>query len=233
MKTYPAEYYYQSIEKYKQRAYETSLELINQAIELDAEQVNYYYHRGKVLQRLQKFYAALKDFDKVMLGEEKGQAFLGALLLKIDVLYQQKRYELLITACDQLLKHRRHHWKGFFFRALGLYFTQHYHLAYQDIEMAFYLSNQPNEIRPYRGLICFQVGRFAKAQLDFELALQQKPQEAVLWFNQGMNCYKLNDFAKAVASFDQAVELGLKNKQLYELRANALQKLSEEPKKEE
>jgi superkiller protein 3 len=225
MKTYPAEYYYQSIEKYKQRAYETSLELINQAIELDVEQVNYYYHRGKVLQRLQKFEAALRDFDKVILGEEKGQAFLGALLLKIDVLYQQKKYELLITACDQLLEHRRNHWKGFFFRALGLYFTQHYHLAYQDIEMAFYLSNQPNEIRPYRGLICFQVGRFAKAQLDFELALQQKPQEAVLWFNQGMNCYKLNDFAKAVTSFDQAVELGLKNKQLYEFRAKALQKL--------
>ncbi len=228
MKTYPAEYYYQSIEKYKQRAYETSLELINQAIELDASQVNYYYHRGRVWQRLQKFEAALKDFDKVILGEEKGDAFLGALLCKVDVLYQQKKYELLITTCDQLLKHRRNHWKGFFFRALGLYFTQHYHLAYQDIEMAFYLTNQPDEIRPYRGLISFQVGRFVKAQLDFEVALQQKPQEAVLWFNQGMNLYKLNDFTKAVASFDKAVELGLKNKQLYDLKAKALQKLNGE-----
>ncbi|WP_299457752.1 tetratricopeptide repeat protein [uncultured Microscilla sp.] len=228
MESCPAEYYYQSIEKYKQRAYETSLELITQAIALDANQVAYYYHRGGVLQRLQKFDVAIQDFDKVIGWERQAAAsfIVEALLAKTEMLYQQKNYDLLIATCDHLLRVCRNHWKGFFFRALGFYFTQHYYLAYQDIEMAFYLSKQPDTIRPYRGLIGFKVGKFVQAQVDFDIALKQKPEEAVLWFNRGLNLYKLNKLSEAIASFDKATQLGLKNKQLYDFRAKALQQIN-------
>lgn len=222
-------YYYQSIEKHQQRAYETSLELINQAIDLDNSQISYYCQRGIVWQELQNFPAAIQDFDMVIAWqvEEKQQPYkkpftVKALLGRIKSYYQQKNYEEMIKDCKHLLQHERNNWQAFFYRALGLYFLQKYTYAYSDIEMATYLSNKPDKICMYRGMICFKLEKYEDARRDFEMALRYKPNGAVLWYNQGLNFYKLERYNEAIASFDEAVKLGMNHTQLQAYRTQAI-----------
>ena len=231
--TNAAGYYYQSIEKHQQRAYETSLELINQAIDLDNSQVSYYCQRGVVWQELQNFSAAIQDFDAVISWkvEEEQQPYkrpfaVKALLGRVKAYYQQKKYEEMLKDCTHLLQCERNNWQAFFYRALGLYFLQRYKQAYADIEMAAYLSNEPDKMCMYHGMICFKLEKYTQAQRDFETALHYKPSEAVLWYNQGLNFYKLERFKEAIASYDEATKLGMTNTQLPASRAQAVMRLT-------
>lgn len=228
------EHYYQSLKKYEQRAYETSLELVNQAILEDENNYAFYYHRGTILQQLQQWEEALQDFTQVIYWNIGRSAYFlekfpqirnQALLAKIKISFRLKNYQGTIKDAAQLIAYQRNDWHGFFYRGLGHYFSQSYPEALDDLEMALYLTPQKSSIRCYRGLVFFQTKQYEAARLDFEIALQYSPKDAVLWYNQGMNYFHLKNFTEAIKNFDKALELRLNNQKVYLYKGQALEAL--------
>ena len=227
------ELYQTSQTLYHKGAYETSLEHIEKALVIDNSNLEYFQLRGMILSKLQLPEKALQDFDwvlqciertKLLVEDEKslqGPALLG----RIQIHFHQKNYALLLNESNALLALERNNWQAFFYRGVGHYFSQTYQQALEDLEMAFYLSNEKDKIRPYRALVYFKHSRYQLAQKDFEIALKQKPHDVVLWYNNGVNYYRLKMHDAALQSFDKALELGLKNTQLYTYKGKALQQL--------
>lgn len=227
------ELYQTSQTLYHKGAYETSLEHIEKAIVIDNTNLEYFQLRGMILSKLQLPKKALQDFDWVLQCIEKTKLLIedekslqgSALLGRIQIHFQQKNYIFLLNDSNALLALQRNNWRAFFYRGIGHYFSQTYQQALEDLEMAFYLSDEKDKVRPYRALVYFKHSRYELAQKDFEIALKQKPHDAVLWYNCGVNYYRLKMLELALQSFDKALELGLENVQLYTYKGKALQQL--------
>ncbi|OJJ16118.1 hypothetical protein BKI52_35720 [marine bacterium AO1-C] len=227
------ELYQTSYDCYHTGLFETSLEWIEQAIDANNKELNYFQLRGMILIKLNLYEKALKDFDWViqrlantkLFVEEEKLLQVEALLGRIQIYFQQKEYEGLIQDSNALLLIQRNHWQAFFYRGIGYYFNQTYAQALNDLDMAFYLSNQQDKVRPFRALAYFKHGKYALAQKDFEIAVKQKPHDGVLWYNYGLNAYRMQQFELALQNFDQALRLGLATSQTYLYKGKALQQL--------
>ncbi|HAS40690.1 MAG TPA: hypothetical protein DCS93_09440 [Microscillaceae bacterium] len=227
------ELYQMSYECYQTGLFETSLEWIEKAIAAQEQDLSYFHLRGLILSKLQSYAKALQDFDRIiqyiattkLLLEEEKSLEVPTLLGRVQIYFQQKNYRGLIEDSQALLQIQRNHWQAFFYRGIGHYFNQTYQQALDDLEMAFYLSNEKDKVRPFRALVYYKHARYKLAQADFEIAVQQKPHDAVLWYNYGLNTYRMDLFESALASFDTALRLGLNTPQVYLYKGKTLQQL--------
>jgi len=227
------ELYQMSYDSYQAGWFETSLEWVEKAIVANHKDLSYFKLRGLILSKLQLYEKALQDFDRVIqhitttdfLPEEEKKLHVPALLGRIQIYFQQKNYDGLIQDSQALLLIQRNHWQAFFYRGIGYYFSQTYQQALNDLEMAFYLSNEKDKVRPFRALVYYKHAQYKLAQKDFEIATKQKPHDGVLWYNYGLNAYRMKQFEQALENFDNALRLGVTTPQTYLYKGKALQAL--------
>ena len=227
------ELYQMSQDFYHTGWFETSLDWIEKAIVAQSHDLSFFQLRGMILSKLHLYERALQDFDRIIQHftstknslDADQELHVAAILNRIQIYFQQKNYDGLIQDGNAILQVQRNHWQAFFYRGIGYYFGKSDQQALEDLDMAFYLSNQKDKVRPFRALAYFKQGKYALADIDFEIAVKNKPQDGVLWYNYGLNAYCMQQFEPALERFDQALQADLVNKQVYIYKGKVLQAL--------
>jgi len=132
-------YFYRAEAKMKKEAYSEAIKDIDQAIELDPENANYYRERGYCNYLLSLDHQALKDFNKAIeLNPEDAENY----LYRSDVYYELKNYDASIEDLNKAISIDATDPEFYYYRAEAYIELNDFETACTDVATAMVLVDE-------------------------------------------------------------------------------------------
>ncbi len=211
--------------------YKEAAEDFSRAIEIDAENPDYYFSRGKCFYKTLDIEKAIWDFNSVIkLHPEFAEAYIerGKIFADLSLIDEDREATLkrALTDCNTAIKLNSKNAYFYFVRG-KLFFSkiENNNRALEDMDNS--ISIHPNFAEAFilRAEIYFNLKNYEKSIADSTKAITLRPQNADGFSMRGRAYTKMERYDLAVADFTSALKFAPKNPDLYFYRASAYNKL--------
>jgi predicted O-linked N-acetylglucosamine transferase (SPINDLY family) len=205
-------------------SHQSSVDLIDQAIEINSNVESYHSNQGNALKELKQLDAAVASYDKaIALKPDYAEAYSnrGASLLEL------KKLDAAIHDFDKAVALKPDFVQAYYNRGTALHELEQLDAAVASFDKVIELK--PDFFQAYynRGTALHELKQLDAAVASFNKVIELKPEFAEAFFNRGVTLKELKQLDAAVASYDKAIALKPDFVQAYYNRGNALQVLKQ------
>ena len=181
-----------------------SMDFLSRAISLKPDYAEALSNRGNVLQKLERFSDAIKDYDKAISLKPD---YVDALYNRGIALKELKRFDEALDDYSKAISLKPDHVEAFNNRGNVLQKLGRFSDAIKDFDRA--LSLRPNHVAALnsRGFTLQELGRFDEAMADYDKAIYLKPDYIDALHNRGTALKELKRFDEALDDYSKAISL--------------------------
>ncbi|MBW4681027.1 MAG: tetratricopeptide repeat protein [Microcoleus vaginatus WJT46-NPBG5] len=123
------------------------------------------------------------------------------------VLYQAKRYEEAIAACEQAISIKSDFYEAWDTLGNALYELGRHHEALTSYDKAIQIKPNFPEVWNNRSRALFSLQRYEEAIFASDKAIQLKPDYYQAWNNRGFALFSLQRYEEAIAAYEQVISI--------------------------
>lgn len=181
-----------------------AVQLISQAIEIDASRPAFYSNRGNALLALMQFDAAIESYDNAIIIKPD---FADAYFNRGNALQEVKRFEAAAESYDHAIDIKPDFAAAYCNRANVLQALSQFEKALESYDCA--ITIQPDFADAYfnRGDTLQKLNQLEKAVESYDCAIAVQPNHADIYFNRANALQKLECFEEAIESYDHAINI--------------------------
>lgn len=215
----------QAVALIQQQQYQSAVEKLNEAIELDAESAEAYFQRAGILADAGRDADALADYDKALTLQPEETRFLN---MKGLFLLTRQKYDDAEATFTEAIRIDPAFAKAYNNRGLVELARNNFEVAARDFQKG--IDIDPKYVDAYNnfGFACYQSGHDEQALSAFNQAIQLSPGYINAYNNRAMLFLRAEKYAEAAEDFTKAIAIQDGNVQLYLSRRAAWRGLGRE-----
>lgn len=191
-------------QSFKEEDIAKKINILTEAIDLDADNEQAYFERGHFYCELEKYSLAIKDNTKgINLNPEYALAYNN----RGYAFYAQEKYDKAIDDYNKAIELNPEILITYNNR--GLVFTEQkrYDKAIGDFTKSLDLNPEDSDIYNIRGYIFYTQKKYDLAILDYTRAIELRPNEALFYHNRGYIFYTQKKYDLAILDYTKTIEL--------------------------
>lgn len=189
---------------YGERDYQTALIACNRAIKNDPDNLDFYYYRALINQKL-------ADYDRILLDckflLERQPSNISIRWLNARAHFQLGNYQLALFNFSQYLNLKLDDAYAYYYRGICYERLNHLSQALQDLNRAIDLQDNRAIFYRRRGRIAQLLGDFTSAMTDYHTAISLDPQMAQAYVNRADIYLSRGDYSRALIQCNQAIQI--------------------------
>jgi predicted O-linked N-acetylglucosamine transferase (SPINDLY family) len=209
---------------YQTGRHQSSVDLIDQAIEINSNVASYHYNRGNALIELKQLDAAVASYDKaIVLKPDYAEAYYN----RGNALLELKQLDAAVASYDKAIVLNPDFAEAYSNRGNALQERKQFDAAVASYDKA--IALKPDHAVAYlnRGNALLELKQLEAAVASYDKAIALKPYLAEAHSNRGNALLELKQLDAAVASYDKAIALKPYLTEAHSNRGNALQELKQ------
>jgi protein O-GlcNAc transferase len=202
----------------------SAVDMISNAIQINAHVAIYYSSFGNALQDLKQFDAAVASYDKaIALKPDMAETYSN----RGNALQALKQFDAAVASYDKAIELKPDYANAYSNRGNALQDLKQFDAAVGSYNKAIALKPDMAETYSNRGNALQELRQFDAAVASYDKAIALKPDMAEGFYNRGAALKELKQFDAAVGSYDKAIELKPDYANAYSNRGISLQELKQ------
>ena len=209
---------------YQTGRHQSSVDMIDQAIEINSNVASYYSNRGLALQVLKQLDTAVASFDKaIVLKPDYAEAYYN----RGNALQVLNELDAAVASFNKAISLKPDFAEAYYNLGVALKELEQLDAVVASFDKAIALKPDYPEAYCNRGLALQELKQLDAAVASYNMAIELKPDFAEVYYNRGSALQELKQLDAAVASYNMAIELKPDFAEAYSNRGVALKELKQ------
>ena len=201
-----------AVNSLQQRQWQPALQTLNEAIKLDPQCGDAYFHRASLLADAGQAAAAVEDFSRAIQLSPNDAKLVHT---RGFFLMTQQKVDFAINDFTKAIELNPKYPQAYNNRGLALLSKGNLEQAMSDFEQALSIDPKYAEALINRGFTLYRSGKPKQALTDYNQALKFNPDNVSALNNRGLAYFELKDYERAAADFGQAIARDSYNSKFY------------------